>query len=85
MKKTKKRTNHRSSDEETAEGSSSNTDYDQDSDISLMKDIDEEIGSGEVEGEDWVEYMKRSTATAVEKMKAATIPCWIETHRRMKR
>ena len=50
-----------------------------------MKDIDEEIGSGEVEGEDWEEYMKRSTATAVEKMKAATIPCWIETHRRTKR
>ena len=27
--------------------------------------------------------MKRSTATAVERMKAANIPCWIETHRRM--
>ena len=32
--------NHRSSDEETAEGSSSNTDCDQDSDISFMKDTD---------------------------------------------
>ena len=28
--------------------------------------------------------MKRSTATAIERMKAAKIPCWIETHRRMK-
>ena len=27
--------------------------------------------------------MKRSTGTAVEKMKAAKIPCWIGTHRRM--
>ena len=36
------KTNHRSSDDETAEGSSSNTDCDQESDISLMKDTDEE-------------------------------------------
>ena len=76
--------NHRSSDEELAEGSSSNTDYDQDKDISFMKDTDEEIDTDEIEEEDWIEYMKRSTATAVEKMKAAKIPCWIETHRRMK-
>ena len=77
------KTNHRSPDEETAEGSSSNTDYDQDSDISFMKDTDEEIDTGEIEEEDSVENAKRSTATAVE-MKAAKIPCWIETHRRTK-
>ena len=35
--------NNRSSDEGTAEGSSSNTDCDQDSDISFMKDTDEKI------------------------------------------
>ena len=40
---------HRSSDDETAEGSSSNTHYDQDSDISFMKDTDEEIDTGENE------------------------------------
>ena len=74
---------HRSSDEETAQGSGSNTDYDQDNDISFMKDTDEEIDTGEIEEEDWIEYMKRSTATAVEKMKAAKIPCWIETHTRL--
>ena len=28
--------------------------------------------------------MKRSAATAIERMKAAKIPCWIEAHRRMK-
>ena len=77
------RANHRSSDEETAEGSSPNTDHDQDSDISFTTDTDEEIDTGEIEEEDWIEYMKRSTATAVEKMKAAKIPCWIETNRRM--
>ena len=41
--------NHRSSDEETSEGSSSNTD---DSDISFMKDTDEEIDTGEIEEEE---------------------------------
>ena len=76
--------NHRSSDEETAEGSTSNTDHDQDSDISFMNDTDEEIDTGEIEQKDWIDYTKRSTATAVEKMKAAKIPCWIETRERMK-
>ena len=42
--------NHRSSDEETAEGSSSNTDCDHDSDISfIMNDTDEEIDADEIE------------------------------------
>ena len=76
--------NHRSSDEETAEGSSSNTDCDQDSDFSFMKDTDEEIDRDESEEEDWIEYMKRSTAVAGERMNAARIPCRIETHRRMR-
>ena len=49
-----------------------------------MKDTDEEIDTAEIEEEEWIEYMKRSTATAIKRMKAAQIPCWIETHRRMK-
>ena len=65
-------------------GSSSNTDCDQDSDVSVMKDTDEEMDTAEIEEEDWVEYMKRSTATPVERLKADKIPCWIETHRRLK-
>ena len=76
--------NHRSSDEETVEGSSSNTDCDQDSDVSFMNDTDEEIDRDEIEEEDWIEHMKRSTAVAGEGMKAAKIPCWIEAHRRMR-
>ena len=63
--------NHRSSDDETAEGSSSNTDCDQDSDVSFMKDTDEEIDTAEIEEEEWIEYTKRRTATAVERMKEA--------------
>ena len=83
MKKDEK-AHRRSSDEETAEGSSSNTDCDRDSDISFMEDTDEEIDTGEVDEEEWLEYTIRSTGTAVERMKAAKSPCWIETHRRMK-
>ena len=49
-----------------------------------MKDTDEEIFTSKIEEEDWTEYRKRSTATAVEKTKAAKIPCWIDTHRRLK-
>ena len=63
--------------------SSSNIDCDQDSDVSFENDTDEEIDTAEIEEEDWIECMKRSTATATERMQAARIPCWIETHRRM--
>ena len=38
----------------------------------------------EIEEEDWIEYIKRSTRKAEEQMKKANIPCWIETHRWMK-
>ena len=80
-----KNTNHRSSDDETAEGSSSNTRCDQDRYIFFTEDTDEEIDTGEIEEEeDRIEHMERSTATAAERMKAAKIQCWIETHRRMK-
>ena len=34
--------------------------------------------------EDWIEYIKRSTKEAEEHMKKLKIPCWIETHRRLK-
>ena len=49
--------------------------HDQDSYISFMRDIDEEIDTGEIEEKDWIEHMKRSTATAIERMKTAKIPC----------
>ena len=43
----------------------------QDSDIFFMKDTDEEIDTGEVEEQDWIEKMKRSTSIAVERMKSS--------------
>ena len=76
--------NHGSFDEETVEGSRSNTECDQDSDVSFKNDTDEEIDTVETEEEDCTEYMKRITARGAERMNAAKIPCWIETHRRTK-
>ena len=44
----------RSSDEETAKESSSNTDCDQDSDISFVENTDEEMDTVEIDEEDWI-------------------------------
>ena len=60
--------NQRSSENETDDGHSSNTNCDQNSDISFMNDSDEEIDTAEIE-EDWNENMKRSTEEAMERMK----------------
>ena len=73
MKTRKTRNEHRDSAKETEEGSASNTDCDQDSDVSFSEDEEE-----------WIEYIKRSTREAEKQMKKAKIPCWIETHRRMR-
>ena len=71
-------------DEELGEGSKESSDCEQDSDVSSQEDRDEEIDKEEMEEEDWLEYIKRSTNEAEEYMTKTKIPCWIETHRRMK-
>ena len=53
---------HQNSDDEVVEGNSSNTDCDQDIDVSSMNDTDEEIDTAEMAEEDWIECIKRSTA-----------------------
>ena len=65
-------------DEETEEGSKQSSNCDQDSDISFHEDTDEEIDKGEMEEEDWVEYIKRSPKEAEEHMMKTKIPCWTE-------
>ena len=80
----KKRSSEQNSgDKETEEGSDQNSDKDQDSDVSFQEDIDEALDTTE-KYEDWIEYIKRSTKEAEEYMKQMKIPCWIETHRRLK-
>ena len=48
---------------------------DQDSDVSFESDNDEEIDAAEIEEEDWVEYIKRSTNEGLEKMGSEKIRC----------
>ena len=40
---------------------------------------DEEIDTIVIEEEDWIEYIKRSTEYAMEKMERAKIRCWNRT------
>ena len=70
-------------DKETEEGSDQNSNKDQDSDVSFQEDTAEEIDATEDE-EDWIEYIKRSTNEGEEHLQKHKIPCWIETHRRLK-
>ena len=49
-----------------------------------MNDTDEELDTIEIEEEDWIEYMRRSTVAATEQMRIAKIPRELETHKRMK-
>ena len=65
-------------DEETEGGSKPNSDCNQDSDVSFHEDKDEVIDKGEIEEEDWTEYIKRSTKEAEEQMTMTKILCLIE-------
>ena len=73
-----------STGDENEDGQSSNTHNDQDSDISSESDTDDEIDTTEIEEEEWIEYTRRSTDEAIEKMVNAKIRCWIEAKKRMK-
>ena len=65
----KKNTNHLScTGDESEDGQSSNTHKDQDRDVSFENDTEEEMDTTEVEEEDWIDYTKRSTNDAMEKM-----------------
>ena len=63
-------------DDESEDGKSYMSHNDQDSDVSFESDNDEEIDAAEIEEEDWVEYIKRSTDEAMEKMENVKIRCW---------
>ena len=54
--------------DESEDGQSSVSHNDQVSDVSFESDKDEEIDATEIEEEDWVDYIKRSTNEAMEKM-----------------
>ena len=50
--------------------------------VSCEDDADEEIDTTSIEEEDWIEYIKRSTEDAMEKMECARIRCWNKTQKK---
>ena len=70
-------------DDESEDGKSNVSHNDQDSDVSFESDDDEEIDAAEIEEEDWVEYINRSTTEAMEKRENEKIRCWNMTQKHM--
>ena len=64
-----------STDDESGDGQSTKSQDDVDSEVTFEEDPDEEIGTLAIEEEDWIEYIKRSTADALDKMERAKIRC----------
>ena len=73
-----------STDDESDDGQSTKSEDDVDSEVTFEEDSDEEMDTTEIEEEVWIEYIKRSTADALDKMERAKIRCWNRTHTKMK-
>ena len=73
-----------STDDESRDGQSTKTQDDVDSEVTFEDDPDEEMDTTAIEEEDWIDYIKRSTVDALDKMERAKIRCWNRTHKKMK-
>ena len=71
-----------STDDESDDGQSTKSKDDVDSEVTFEEDSDEEMDTIEIEEEDWIEDIKRSTADALDKMERAKIRCWNRTHKK---
>ena len=69
-------------DDESEDGKSSVSHIDQDSDVSVEGDNDEEADAAEIEEEDWVDHIKRSTNEAMDKIGNEKIRCWSKTQKK---
>ena len=81
--KQKVKTNEDNQEKDTNDLSSTGDESeDGNSDASFEIDTDEEIDTTEIEEEDWVDYIKRSTNEDIEKMVNEKIRCWNKTHKK---
>ena len=71
-----------SADDESGDGQSTMTQDDVDNEVTIEDDADEELDTTAIEEEDWIDYIKRSTEDAMEKMESAKIRCWNKTHKK---
>ena len=74
----------RSTDDESGDAQSTKSKDDVDSEVTFDEDSEKEIDTIEIEEEDWIEEIKRSTVDALDKMERAKIRCWNRTHKKMK-
>ena len=70
-----------STDDESGDGLSTKSKDDVDSEVTFDEDSDKEMDTIEIEEEDWIEYIKRSTVDALDKMECAKIRCWNTTQK----
>ena len=78
------KTENCSTDEESGDGQSTKSEDDVDSGVTFDEDSEKDIDTIEIEEEDWIDYIKRSRADALDKMEHAQIRCWNRTHKKMK-
>ena len=71
-----------STDDESGDGQSTKTQDDVDSEVTFEDDPDEENDTTTIEEEEWIDYIKRSTVDALDKMEHAKIRCWNRTHKK---
>ena len=71
-----------STDDESGDGQSTKSEDDVDSGVTFDEDSEKEKDTIEIEEEDWIDYIKRSTADALDKMEHAKIRCWNRTHKK---
>ena len=75
-------TNMCSADDESGDGQRTKTHDDVDSEVTFEDDADEEMDTTAIEEEDWIDYIKRSTVDAMDKMERAKIRCLNRTHKK---
>ena len=73
-----------STDDESEDGQSTKIQEDVDSEVTFEDDPKEEMDTTTVEEEEWIDYIKRSTVDALDKMEHAKIRCLIKAHKKMK-
>ena len=78
------KTENCSTDDESGDDQSTKSEDDMDSGVTFDEDSDKDIDMAEIEEEDWIDCIKRSTADAIDKMEHAKSRCWNKTHRKMK-
>ena len=78
------RTENCSTDDKSGDDLSTNSEDDVDSGATFEEDSEKDIDTAEIEEEDWFDYIRRSTAEAVDKMDQTKIRCWNKTHKKMK-